>query len=622
MARKNTAADSGDEKPRVFRLPRSQAEMQCWIDCEDERIKPTDTSTTGTSETRMASPVKRNATIATANQAPTTTKLPATRRVRILPTVNSLAARKDFATFDGHTSTPRKSGKSGSTTAPRATPARSAKTTAARRLNLDESGTSESENDIWQDARSDASSFIDTSESAASESDVDSPVRWPTEKINAVTRSPRKQNVAALSDDGGLEALVRGTRALQLRPKTNSDEENIPPSDSRASTPPPPPQSPTKSRLQSPTKKKLRIPTPPGRPSLDSFWDAARTNEWNETYSPTKPKPSPSKLRFRPVEDTTPPSSPSRSKAPASSPRKSRAEIAERKAFDEAKSSLAATFLAELDTAVCSGAISRATAATGGVQLLWSKTLNSTAGRATWRRSSGSERKESATIELATKVLTSEPRLRNTLAHEFCHLATYIVSRVTSRPHGPEFKSWARKCEAAFGDISVTTRHDYAVEWRYIWACAGPGPSSLAEMSVSEQGVLQGGTDGCGATYGRHSRSLNTTRARCGRCRGKLVQIKPVPRKGVSSSPEKKKTVPSGFAGYVKIHFADVRKELKRDGKVEHGVVMEELGRRWREGKKDTEQKGVEGVVELDEDEDEDGLDEVVDGIEAVVIDD
>ncbi|KAF2149900.1 hypothetical protein K461DRAFT_214221, partial [Myriangium duriaei CBS 260.36] len=264
-----------------------------------------------------------------------------------------------------------------------------------------------------------------------------------------------------------------------------------------------PPLSPSKSRLQSPSKRPARPATPPGRPSLDAFWDAGHINAWNEAYSPTKPIRSPTKL---------PPASPSK---PPTSPRKSKSEIAAQRDFDTRKISLASSFLTELDNKICSGAISTATASTGGVKLIWSSTLNTTAGRATWKRttlsssssssssSSGKEIQQHATIELAAKILTTEERLRNTLAHEFCHLATYIVSGVTTRPHGREFKAWGRKCGEVFGalGVEVTTRHSYEVEWRYVWACVGP--------KEEEEG-------GCGTTYGRHSKSLDPGRVRCG----------------------------------------------------------------------------------------------------------
>ena len=60
----------------------------------------------------------------------------------------------------------------------------------------------------------------------------------------------------------------------------------------------------------------------------------------------------------------------------------------------------------------------------------------------------------------------------------------------------------------------VTTKHSYEIQWKYVWQCQG-----------------------CRRDVGRHSKSIDTKRMRCGNCKGELVQIKPVPRGGVKLSP-------------------------------------------------------------------------------------
>jgi len=108
--------------------------------------------------------------------------------------------------------------------------------------------------------------------------------------------------------------------------------------------------------------------------------------------------------------------------------------------------------LKELDNKITNGEIAQLTCITGGVAIIWSKKLNSTAGRANWRRESTTKKyadgridktyKHHANIELAEKVIDDEDRLLNVLAHEFCHLANFMVSGVKDNPHGREFKEW------------------------------------------------------------------------------------------------------------------------------------------------------------------------------------
>ena len=35
-----------------------------------------------------------------------------------------------------------------------------------------------------------------------------------------------------------------------------------------------------------------------------------------------------------------------------------------------------------------------------------------------------------------------QDRLLNVLAHEYCHLANFMISNIRDNPHGKEFKEW------------------------------------------------------------------------------------------------------------------------------------------------------------------------------------
>ncbi|KAK8222099.1 hypothetical protein M8818_000269 [Zalaria obscura] len=404
--------------------------------------------------------------------------------------------------------------------------------------------------------------------------------------------------------ENSLPAILHFSPPRSGRPITLPPERPSTPTD-RPSTPPP--LSPSKSRLVSPSKKKPRIPTPPHRPSLDAFWHADEINTWNDTHSPSKPLQSPRKNRFLDSTSTSPTTSP-RKQSPT---KRTKAEIEARKAWEDSKHDLAAAFLEELDRTVTEGRIGEATEGTGGVRLVWSKTLTSTAGRANWKRetirpaSTSSSKpntppapdsvtdssvttpapapapapaavaiyKHHASIELAEKVIDAPHRLLNTLAHEFCHLATFILDGQTKNPHGREFKTWGKKTSKLFAarGVEVTTKHSYQIAYRYIWRCFGAIGNGDGDGDGDEGG-------GCGTEFKRHSRSIDPSRHACGNCRGRLVQVKPVPRKGAA-----KGAGVGGYALFVKENFAVVRRGLgEGGGKVEHKMVMEELGRLYR----------------------------------------
>lgn len=240
------------------------------------------------------------------------------------------------------------------------------------------------------------------------------------------------------------------------------------------------------------------FPNTPHKPSNDAFWDQEVVNDFIDEHSPRKP--------------TMPASSISNAKR---SPSKD-----EKRRFEAKKHAIANDFLQELDNKITEGKIGQLAESTGGVSLIWSKTLNTTAGRANWKRetirskdANGEEinvqYKHHASIELAEKVINDEDRLLNVVAHEFCHLANFMISGITNNPHGKEFKAWASKCSRVFGDrgIKVTTKHTYDISYKYVWECVS-----------------------CGTEFKRHSKSIDPTRHRCGSCKNQLKQIKPVPR--------------------------------------------------------------------------------------------
>ncbi|KAL9130924.1 MAG: hypothetical protein Q9217_001027 [Psora testacea] len=334
-----------------------------------------------------------------------------------------------------------------------------------------------------------------------------------------------------------------------------------------------PPSSPSKSELQSPSKKH-RIPPTPHRPSIDAFWSQEVINDWNDQYSPRKtPNPTHRKdLAF--VEEKE-----EDHQSPCASPRKSlskslvnrdRAVIARRKAFDAKKHELATSFLAEVDQTIANSQVSRLAESTDGIRIVWSKKLSSTAGRANWRREairhkasdgtvSVTTYRHHASIELAEKVIDDEHRLVNVIAHEYCHLANFMISGIKDRPHGKEFKQWAAKCTRAFADrgVEVTTKHNYIISYKYIWACTN------AE---------------CGLEYKRHSKSIDPLKHFCGKCKGKLVQIQPVARAQVGGKAGR-----SEYQEFVKREFERVKRENPEKG---WGELMAALGKEFREAKK------------------------------------
>lgn len=313
----------------------------------------------------------------------------------------------------------------------------------------------------------------------------------------------------------------------ELPPPTKSKR----PSDDneRPTTPTSPLPEPKVKGLVSPSKKLDRIPATPHHPQTDTFWNQEFIDEWNDEHSPKKQLFLPNTTT---TTTTTKPQNPTKKQGaggPSKKGSEAAAQKAAKKAFTQLKHEVADKFLKELDERIADRKISDLASATGGIRIEWTNKLNTTAGRANWKRetiksksmdgetSSTTRFRHHASIELAEKVIDDEHRLLNVIAHEFCHLANFMISGVTTNPHGREFKMWAAKVTAAFADrgIEVTTKHSYDIDFKYVWECAE-----------------------CLIEYKRHSKSIHPERHRCGACKGQLKQTKPVPRAKPSKESE------------------------------------------------------------------------------------
>ncbi|TGJ79314.1 hypothetical protein E0Z10_g9457, partial [Xylaria hypoxylon] len=261
------------------------------------------------------------------------------------------------------------------------------------------------------------------------------------------------------------------------------------------------PVTPKKNVTASPGKVP-RIPMSPWKPEHKEFWDPEVNFAWIDKHSP--PKKSTKK-----VPDLAAPDNKEELKRRyGTSPEKKQAK----KVFDAVKEDLARDFLLELDEVITNGRLAELTEATGGLRIVWSNTLLTTAGRAHWKcKTTTTTSKQpsasstsittkmmttttmqhSASIELATKVLSNESDLLNTVAHEFCHLAVFLLHGKPKLAHGAEFKAYGdsvgRAAAANNKDvllktprargvkINVTTRHSYEIEYAFIWRCADCG---------------------------------------------------------------------------------------------------------------------------------------------------
>ena len=184
------------------------------------------------------------------------------------------------------------------------------------------------------------------------------------------------------------------------------------------------------------------------------------------------------------------------------------------------------------------------------LQITWNKRMTKTAGFCYYSKSLNARK---CRIELSDKVIDSPERIRDTLIHELCHAATWLINGVQAG-HGPQWKSWAKKANHVHPDLPVISRcHQYEIHTKYTYKC-----------------------NECGTEFGRHSKSIDPSKHRCGKCGG-IPELLQNP--STSSAPK----TPNAFSMFVKENFGSVKKS--NPGK-SHREVMRIISDKFQESKK------------------------------------
>ncbi|CAH2099246.1 unnamed protein product [Euphydryas editha] len=208
--------------------------------------------------------------------------------------------------------------------------------------------------------------------------------------------------------------------------------------------------------------------------------------------------------------------------------------------------------------------------------ILWDTKLRSTAGTTTNRliKTARGDKIRVSSIKLSTKVLDAVQRLRDTLIHELCHAATWIIDGELRAGHGPLWKKWAEKALRKFPELGEISRcHNMEIHYKYSYKCTR-----------------------CGYSIKRHSKSIDTTKKCCGYCRGTFeIIVNKKNKDGVIVSTPARKGGPNDFALYVKQNYGKLK-----DGTRTHAQVMKLLGEQFSAKKTKMEE-----VFDLDSDESE-----------------
>ncbi|XP_034286006.2 germ cell nuclear acidic protein isoform X1 [Pantherophis guttatus] len=180
------------------------------------------------------------------------------------------------------------------------------------------------------------------------------------------------------------------------------------------------------------------------------------------------------------------------------------------------------------------------------MEITWNKKMQKTAGCCVTGQLKEPEMQRYAKIMLSEKVCDSADRLRDTLIHELCHAATWLIHGVRDG-HGRFWNLYAKKSAMIHPELPVVSRcHNYEIKYKFTYEC------------------LQ-----CKNTIGRHSKSLDTQRFVCALCKGQLELCQPKLKDG---TPAKAPLAP--FAKYVKENYSSVKHSQQG---LSHGAIMRKL---------------------------------------------
>eukprot|EP01052_Picozoa_sp_SAG31_P036388 SAG31_NODE_4533_length_3158_cov_3.140569_2_plen_192_part_00 len=158
-------------------------------------------------------------------------------------------------------------------------------------------------------------------------------------------------------------------------------------------------------------------------------------------------------------------------------------------------------------------------------------------------------------------------KLLNTLGHELCHAATWVVSK-SSEGHGNIWAGWMRRVHVLYPGFDLSTRHGYSIHKPYRWECTA-----------------------CTGYEQRHSKSVHEKEASCRHC-GKIGTLRFLGRfdkdgKPIDRNASGESRPLSAYAQFTKQHMAAITAELPRG--TPQKEKMKELGRRWQEHKAQAE---------------------------------
>lgn len=103
----------------------------------------------------------------------------------------------------------------------------------------------------------------------------------------------------------------------------------------------------------------------------------------------------------------------------------------------------------------------------GSVLIKWEKRLRTAAGKTKYWQSKGE-----CLIELNPALLDTEAKFNNTLVHEMCHVAVFLVDGDPADSHGPKWQHWVQRVQQKDASLDIKVYHHYRNPYHNVYVCS------------------------------------------------------------------------------------------------------------------------------------------------------
>ncbi|XP_053110615.1 germ cell nuclear acidic protein-like isoform X3 [Hemicordylus capensis] len=176
------------------------------------------------------------------------------------------------------------------------------------------------------------------------------------------------------------------------------------------------------------------------------------------------------------------------------------------------------------------------------MEIVWNKKMRKTAGCCVTGQLKDPEGQRYARIMLSEKVCDSADRLRDTLIHELCHAAVWLLHGVREG-HGRFWSLYAKKSALIHPELPVVSRcHNYEIKYKFSYECSRC-------KNVCRGGRAHPATEGCscpGAVFACQERRLRLCSPSPMNASGVVELSKEELRQGAEDAKQKYQAFPKG----------------------------------------------------------------------------